>query len=127
MLLGAARSGWSSRREEFTLASLLAMLRQTLIPAGDLSPCSIQAVGVEDGALRIEFPPEQSFLGDRITRQNPFRVVLKFGLKPRRCTPLSTADEREIWRRRPDLRQDCSPRCFPPCSKGRFGGKIAPS
>jgi hypothetical protein len=69
-------------------------------------PYFIRIVGIESGILRIGFPQEQWVLGDRLTQWDQLRIGVNLALRPNYWRPLSIEDEREIWDKRPDLRQE---------------------
>jgi hypothetical protein len=69
-------------------------------------PYFITAIGIEGGILWIGFPQEQWVLTDRIPLWDQLRVVVNLSLQPNQWRPLSTADEREIWDKRSDLRRE---------------------
>jgi hypothetical protein len=88
------------------LSRLPETLWRTRKPEWEVLPYFITGVRVEGGILRIGFPQEQLCLGDRISLWDQLRVVVNLSLEPNYWRPLSKADERELWDKRPDLRRE---------------------
>jgi hypothetical protein len=82
------------------------ILWSTRKPSWMALPYCIGVLGIEEGILRIAYPQEQQVTGNQITQWDQLRIVVNLSLQPNLWRPLSVADERELWDKRPELRQE---------------------
>ncbi|MGO8766344.1 MAG: hypothetical protein ACLQSR_14555 [Limisphaerales bacterium] len=66
----------------------------------------LKAVAAEAGVLRLCFQEEHIIEEDQLSQWDQLRLIINLSLQPNLWLPLNPVEEREIWRRRPDLRTE---------------------
>jgi hypothetical protein len=88
------------------LQQLPIRLWHTRKPHWDLLPYLLKSVAIEAGVLRLYFPQELIIEEDRLSLWDRLRVTLNLSMRPNLWLPLNPSEEREIWNRHPELRNE---------------------
>ena len=88
------------------LQQLPIRLWHTRKPHWDMLPYLLKCVASEAGVLRLYFPQELIIEEDRLSMWDRLRVTLNLSMRPNLWLPLDPFEEREIWNRHPELRNE---------------------
>jgi hypothetical protein len=69
-------------------------------------PYLLKSVATEAGVLRLYFPQELIIKEARLSLWDRLRVTLNLSMRPNLWLPLNPSEEREIWNRHPELRNE---------------------
>jgi hypothetical protein len=88
------------------LRGLPGILLGTCKPEWEWIPYMLADVRLTRGVLRMSFAQEEPPENDRVTGWDNIRLAMNLNLRPNRWFPLARRLERQIWIRRPDLREE---------------------
>jgi hypothetical protein len=88
------------------LQQLPIRLWHTRKPHWDVLPYLLKSVATEAGVLRLYFPQELIIKEARLSLWDRLRVTLNLSMRPNLWLPLNPSEEREIWNRHPELRNE---------------------